>query len=470
MEVLRRALAHAETHLAALPDQPVSAPVDLTLMREALGGPVPEGPEPPIAVIDRLVAGATPGLVASPGPRYFGFVTGGAVPAALAADWLTSAWDQNTAFGVMSPAAAIVEEVAAAWVLDLLGLPSGCSVGFVTGAQMANVTCLLAARRHVLATAGWDDATRGLIGAPPIRVIIGAEAHVTIHVALRFVGLGAATTIIDVDPQGRMDPGSLAAALERGGGPTIVCAQTGNVNTGACDPLEPITDLCAPVGAWLHVDGAFGLWAAAAPSWRHLVAGADRADSWATDGHKWLNVPYDSGIAVTAHPDAHRAAMALTASYLMAGDELRDGSDWAPEASRRARGIAIWAAIRALGRQGIADLVDRCCTLARRIDARLSAAPGVDVLNEVVLNQILVRFTPPAGDVDAFTDAVIGQVQADGVCWAGGTTWNDVRAMRISISNWSTTEADADRSVDAILAAQAAVLRHWESPKPAISR
>ena len=464
MDVLRRALAHAETHLAALPDQPVSAPVDLTVLRDALGGPVPEGPEPPIAVIDRLVAGAAPGLVASPGPRYFGFVTGGAVPAALAADWLTSAWDQNTAFGVMSPAAAIVEDVAAAWVLDLLGLPSGCSVGFVTGAQMANVTCLLAARRHVLATVGWDDATQGLIGAPPIRVVVGAEAHATIHVALRFVGLGAATAIIDVDPQGRMDPGSLAAVLARGGGPTIVCAQTGNVNTGACDPLEAIADLCAPVGAWLHVDGAFGLWAAAAPSLRHLVAGTDRADSWATDGHKWLNVPYDSGIAVTAHPDAHRAAMALTASYLMTGDGLRDGSDWTPEASRRARGIAIWAAIRALGRQGIADLVERCCTLARRMDARLSAAPGVDVLNEVVLNQVLVRFTPPAGDGDAFTDAVIGQVQADGVCWAGGTTWNDLRAMRISVSNWSTTEADADRSVDAILVAQAAVLRHWENP------
>ena len=456
MDVLRTALGHAETHLSGLGDRPVATPADLGAMRRALGGPIPDERQDPVAVIDLLVHGVAPGLVASPGPRYFGFVTGGAVPAALAADWLTAAWDQNAAFGVMSPATAVVEEIAADWVLQLLGLPARCSVGFVTGAQMANVTCLLAARHHVLAAAGWDDAAQGLTGAPPIRVIVGAEAHVTLHAALRFVGLGAATAVVDVDEQGRLRPDALAAALARGGGPTIVCAQAGNVNTGACDPLEPIADACARAGARLHVDGAFGLWAATAPARRHLVAGADRADSWATDGHKWLNVPYDSGIAATAHPDAHRAATALTAAYLSAGGELRDGSDWSPEASRRARGFAIWAAIRALGRQGIADLVERCCTLAMRMADQLTAAPGVEVLNDVVLNQILVRFHPVAGDADACTDSVIAQVQSDGVCWVGGTVWNGKRAMRISVSNWSTTETDADRSVAAILAGAAA--------------
>lgn len=455
MDVLRTALGHAEAYLADLGDRPVATAADLGAMRRALGGPIPDGPQDPVAVIDRLVDGAGPGIVATAGPRYFGFVTGGAVPAALAADWLTAAWDQNTQFGVMSPAAAIIEEIAADWVLQLLGLPPGCSVGFVTCAQMANVTCLLAARRHVLAAAGWDDATQGLTGAPPIRVIVGAEAHVTIDAALRFVGLGAATAVIDVDGQGRMRPDALAAELARGGGPTIVCTQAGNVNTGACDPLQPIADACDEAGAWLHVDGAFGLWAAAAPARRHLVAGAERADSWATDGHKWLNVPYDSGIAITAHPDSRRAAMALTAAYLTGDSGLRNGTDWTPEASRRARGFAIWAAIRALGRQGVTDLVERCCTLASRMADQLAAAPGVEVLNDVVLNQVLVRFHPVTGDADAHTDSVTAQVQAGDVCWVGGTVWNGKDAMRISVSNWSTTETDADRSVAAILAAAA---------------
>jgi glutamate/tyrosine decarboxylase-like PLP-dependent enzyme len=423
-----------------------------------LGGPVPEGPEDPVVTVDRLVAGASPGIVRGPGPRYFGFVTGGAVPAALAADVLTSGWDQNTAFAVMSPAAATIEQIAGEWVLELLGLPASAGFALVTGAQMANVTCLLAARHHVLSAAGWDDAAHGLIGARPIRVIVGDEAHVTVHVALRYIGLGAPTVVIPSDDQGRMRSDVLTDALTGDRVPTIVCAQSGNVNTGASDPMGPIADACRAAGAWMHVDGAFGLWAAAAPARRHLVAGVERADSWATDGHKWLNVPYDCGIAMTAHPDVHRRAMSMTAAYLVAGDGLRDGSDWAPESSRRARGFAVWAAIRSLGRSGLADLVERCCALADRMARQLAAVPGVEILNDVVLNQALARFTPPdGGDADAFTRAVIQRVQEDGVCWAGGTVWQGKQAMRISISNWSTTQADADRSVEAILAAAAAV-------------
>ena len=421
-----------------------------------LGGPLPEAPEDPVDTIDRLADGAAPGLVASPGPRYFGFVTGGSLPAALAADWLTSAWDQNTAFGVMSPAAAVVEEVAAGWLLEVLGLPASASVGFVTGAQMANTTCLAAARHAVLGRTGWDVERLGLIGAPPLRVIAAAETHVTVLVALRYLGLGAPATIVATDDQGRMMAGDLERALERDSTtPTIVCAQAGNVNTGATDPLERIAAACRDAGAWLHVDGAFGLWAAAASGRRTEVAGAAAADSWATDGHKWLNVPYDCGIAITAHPEAHRAAMTMTAAYLVAGDGIRDGADWAPEASRRARAFTVWAALRSLGRNGIADLVERCCTLAERMAGRLAEDRDVEILNEVVLNQVLVRFRrPDGGDADAFTDAVIRRVQDDGVCWAGGTVWHDVHAMRISVSNWSTTEADIDISAAAILAAR----------------
>jgi glutamate/tyrosine decarboxylase-like PLP-dependent enzyme len=321
---------------------------------------------------------------------------------------------------------------------------------------MANVTCLLAARHHVLAGADWDDLTQGLIGAPHVRVIVGADAHVTIDVALRYIGLGAATVVIPTDDQGRMRADALAAELPGLGGPTIVCAQAGNVNTGACDPLDAIADACSAAEAWLHVDGAFGLWAAASPRFRHLVAGHERADSWATDGHKWLNVPYDSGIAVIGHPEDHRSAMAMTAAYLAASADLRDGSDWVPESSRRARSFAIWAAIRSLGRDGIAELIERNCALATRMADRLREAPGVEILNDVVLNQAMVRFHPPGGgDPDAHTREVIRRVQEGGVCWAGGTVWHGVQAMRISVSNWSTTEADADRSVDAILAAAA---------------
>ena len=403
----------------------------------------------PGSVLDALASAAGPGVAASAGPRYFGFVTGGALPAALAADWLTSTWDQNAVLFASSPAAAIAEEVVGGWLASLLGLPSSVSFTFTTGCQMAHVTCLATARHAVLAAAGWDVERQGLRGAPPVRVLTGAARHVTVDRALRLLGLGTDALVpVAVDAAGRID----AAALDRElrDSPTIVVAQAGEVNTGSFDPFDEIVDAARAAGAWVHVDGAFGLWAAASPAYRHLTAGAERADSWASDAHKWLNVPYDSGLAFCARPSDHRAAMSLPAAYLAAG--ARDGMDWAPEASRRSRAFAAWAALRSLGRSGVADLVDRCCSHARRFASLLSDVPGLELLNDVVLNQVLLRFAD-----DAATDAVIAAVQADGTCWLGGTVWQGRRAMRISVSNWSTTEDDVERSAAAIRAAAAAV-------------
>jgi glutamate/tyrosine decarboxylase-like PLP-dependent enzyme len=391
--------------------------------------------------------------MATPGGRFFGFVIGGSLPAALAADWLASAWDQNAGLYVAGPAASVVEEVCGAWLSELFGLPENISFGLVTGGQMANFTALAAARHHVLERAGWDVEADGLLGAPRVKVLVGEERHVTIDRALRFLGLGTSSLRpVPADEQGRMRPDALRSALAESSGPTIVCAQAGNVNTGAFDPLD---DICDAAGdAWVHVDGAFGMWAATSPSLRHLVRGIERADSWATDAHKWLNVPYDSGLAFCAHPDVHRAAMGTQASYLVyseAGE--RDQLDWNPEASRRARGFPIYAAIRSLGRSGVADLVDRCCAHARRFAEALAREPGVEILADVVLNQVLVRFLDPGGDHDARTRTVIEAVQEDGTCWLGGTSWQGKAAMRISVSNWSTTTGDVDRSLAAILRA-----------------
>jgi glutamate/tyrosine decarboxylase-like PLP-dependent enzyme len=374
-------------------------------------------------------------------------VFGGATPAALAADWLTTVWDQNAGLYAAAPAAAVVEEVAANWLVELFGLPSGTSVGFVTGAQMANFTGLAAARHEVLRRTGWDVESQGLIGAPPIRVLAGAERHDTIDRALRFLGLGTNCIVpIDVDDQGRMRADALAAALATDV-PQIVCALAGNVNTGAFDPIGEICDLAHAAGAWVHVDGAFGLWAAVSPELRLLVEGIDRADSWATDAHKWLNVPYDSGLVLCAHPEPHRAAMSIRAAYLIQDENgQRDSLDFNPEFSRRARGFPVYAAVRALGRSGIAEIVDRCHAMARRFADTL-AANGVAVLNDVVLNQVLVRF----GDDDALTRRVVTAVQQEGTCWMSGTTWQGKAAMRISVSNWTTDEADIDRSADAVM-------------------
>ena len=433
----------------------------------AFGGELPSRGEAPGEIVSDLARIADPGLIASAGPRYFGFVIGGSLPSALAADWLTSAWDQNAGLYSIGPAASVAEEVAAGWLVELFGLPAGSSVGFSTGATMASFTALAAGRHRVLERAGWAVEEDGLQGAPEIAVVVGAEAHVTIHVSLQMLGLGRSRVHkIEADGQGRMRPDRLREVLAGlGDRPVLVCAQSGNVNTGAFDPLpEIVAAVRERPNAWLHVDGAFGLWAAVSPSLRHLTDGLADADSWTTDAHKWLNVPYDSGIAIVRDAAAHRAAMTLGAAYYIeTGGAERDPYNWVAESSRRARGFAIYAALRELGRDGLIAMIDRCCAIARRMAEGLRDAPGVTILNDVVLNQVLVRFASPATDlsadgasepdpavVDAFTRDVIAAVQADGTCWLGGTTWHGMAAMRISVSNWSTTEADADLSVAAI--------------------
>ena len=462
---LRRAADLATDFLNRLPDRPVWPAVDLDALRSALGGPLPSAPSDPTAVIEALARDSEPGIVGSAGPRYFGFVVGGGVPASLAADWLTSAWDQNAGLYALSPAGAVVEEVAGRWLVELFGLPGESSVGFPTGATMASFTAIAAGRHRVLERAGWDVEADGLIGAPPLNVVVGDEAHVTIFVSLQMLGLGRARVHrVAVDAQGRMRADALRDTLARLEGPTIVCAQAGNVNTGSFDPLpEIVAAVREQPNAWLHVDGAFGLWAAVVPDLADRVEGMAGADSWTTDAHKWLNVPYDSGIVIVRDAAAHHAAMTLGAAYYVeTGGGERDNYNWVPESSRRARGFAVYAAIRSLGRDGLAGMIDGCCAIARRISDGLRGAPGVTILNDVVLNQVLVRFAPSDGDasseaIDAHTRAVIAAVQADGTCWLGGTTWQGKAAMRISVSNWSTTEADADASVAAILRCAEAV-------------
>ncbi|EMD27268.1 pyridoxal phosphate-dependent decarboxylase family protein [Amycolatopsis azurea] len=449
MSELRDLLADAAARVADYRESVADVPVfpdDTSGVREKLGD-LPETPVPPADVIRRLADAVEPALVGSTGPRYFGFVTGGALDAATAADMLATGWDQPAFNKVTSPAAAIVEEVAGEWLKDVLGLPSGASFGFVTGGQGANTVGLAAARHHVLAQAGWDVERRGLHGAPPLRVVANVERHATIDRSLRLLGLGTdAVRPVRADDQGAIDIADLEKALD---GPAIVCLQAGNVNTGAFDDFAAATEIAHRHGAWVHVDGAFGLWAAAAPALRRLTAGLETADSWAVDGHKWLNVPYDSGYAFCAHPESHIAAMSLTAAYLTGqGDGgVRAPSDFVPESSRRARGFATWAALSELGRTGIAEMIERCCALARRFAGKLDACDGVTVVNDVVLNQVLVDF----GDD---TERVVEAVQRSGECWMGATTWRGRRLMRISVSNWSTTEADVDRAVEAIKAAR----------------
>jgi glutamate/tyrosine decarboxylase-like PLP-dependent enzyme len=446
-ELFRQVAEYAGDFVETLGTRPIRPQADVSELAAALGGPLPDGPVDPQAVLASLVEAAEPGLIATPSGRFFGFVIGGGVPAAVAADMLTSVWDQNAGLYVCGPSASVVEEVCRGWLADLLGLPSHVSVAFVTGAQMAHVTALAAARHHVLAQAGWDVAADGLAGAPAIRVVVGEKRHVTVDRALRLLGIGASSLeVVPADDQGRMAVDRLPGL---GGGPTIVCGQAGEVNTGACDDLEAIADAAAGTGAWFHVDGAFGLWAAASPTLRHVLRGAERADSWTTDVHKWLNVPYDSGLAFCAHPEAHRAAIGITASYLVHAEDRRerDQVDWTPEFSRRARGFPVYAALRSLGRSGVADLVERSCAHARRF-AELLEAGGATVLNDVVLNQVLLRF----GDGER-TREVIQRVQEDGTCWLSGTDWNGEHAMRISVCNWRTTDEDVERSAGAILAA-----------------
>ena len=445
-ELLRRTADIAADFLESLDERPVWPAATVGELRAALGVDLPDEPSEPLAVIEALADTAAQGVVAIPGGRYFGFVIGGAVPAALAADWLASTWDQNAGLYACGPSAAVVEEVVGEWLKDLLRIPATASFALVTGCQMAHATCLAAARHGVLARVGWDVERDGLAGAPSIRVVAGAKRHVTIDRALRLLGIGTGAIVeIAADAQGRMSPAALRATLDGHEGPTIVCAQLGEVNSGAFDPIAEIAELARDSGAWLHVDGAFGLWAAASPSLRSLVAGAEHADSWTTDAHKWLNVPYDCGIAFVAHPESHRAAMTAQAEYLVQDpDAARDEVDWTPEFSRRARGFAVYAALRSLGRTGVADLVERCCARARRFAGEIAALPGCEIVNDVVLNQVLFRFPD-----DKTTKSMLAAVQASGEAWMSGTTWDGCAAIRLSVSNWRTSEADIDRAVAA---------------------
>jgi glutamate/tyrosine decarboxylase-like PLP-dependent enzyme len=441
-QLLEDVARRSARYLAEIQERPVAASPEAVARLAALDEPLPDGPSEPADVLALLDEVGSPATMAMAGPRFFGFVIGGSLPAALAANWLAGAWDQNAAFDSVTPAASALESVALGWLKDVLGLPVACAGAFVTGATMANFSALVAARHSVLSAQGWDVEADGLFGAPPITVVIGAEAHPTLIKALGLVGFGRNRLVrVPVDGQGRVR----AEALPPVTAATIVCAQAGNVNTGAFDPLPEIARRVREAGAWLHVDGAFGLWAAAAPRRAHLLAGSELADSWATDAHKWLNVPYDSGIAFVRDPDALRAGMAVTAEYLPAPSGVRNPADFTPELSRRARGVEVWAALRSLGRSGLEELVERMCRHAQRFAEGLAAA-GYEILNDVVLNQVMVSFGDPE-----VTNSVVAGVQADGTCWCGGTVWQGRTAMRISVSSWATTEDDVERSLAAIL-------------------
>jgi glutamate/tyrosine decarboxylase-like PLP-dependent enzyme len=451
-ELLRRAAELAADHLDTLETRPVYPQVSVEELAGRIEMPLPDGPTDPAIVVEELAAALEPGVVASQSGRYFGFVVGSSLPSALAADVLVSAWDQNLGLLSLGPSSLVAENTAGAWVKELLGIPESASFAFVTGCQTAHFTCLAAARQHLLATAGWDVVERGLAGSPPLSVLVGSKRHSTIDRALRYLGIGRAQIrVLEALPDGRLDPAALVAALGETHAPTIVCAQAGEVNTGVFDDLVAVADAVESTGAWLHVDGAFGLWAAASPSLSHLVAGSERADSWATDAHKWLNVPYDCGIAFCAHPDAHREAMTAQAVYLAReNDVIREPVDWTPEHSRRARAVPVYAALRQLGRSGVAELVERTCAHAQRFAVAIAELSGCEVLNEVVLNQVLFRFAD-----DSTTDAALASVQASGEAWMSGTEWDGRRAIRLSVSSWRTTERDVDRAVAAFAAALA---------------
>jgi glutamate/tyrosine decarboxylase-like PLP-dependent enzyme len=440
------AAARARAYLASLPARAVApAPQALAALPQ-LGGALPAAPCDPASVLARLDALVTPATMAMAGPRFFGFVIGGALPVTVAASWLATAWDQNTGLYAATPGTSELESVALRWLLELLGLPRDAAGAFVTGATVANLTALAAARHRVLADAGWSVESDGLFGAPPVTVIVGEEAHTTLFKALGVLGLGRTRVHrVPVDAQGRMR----ADALPRITGPTIVCLQAGNVNTGAFDPFTDVIGRARDARAWVHVDGAFGLWARASAQFAQLARGLEQADSWATDAHKWLNVPYDSGLAFVRDAPALRAAMAVTADYLPTS-ELRNPSDYTPELSRRARGVEVWAALASLGRAGVAELVERCCRHARRFATGL-AAGGHEILVDVVLNQVLVSFGSPAR-----TRAVIEALQRDGTCWCGVTIWQERTAMRISVCSWATTDEDVERSLGAMLRVAAA--------------
>ncbi len=436
---------HARAWLTSMPGRSVPPRSTADEQAAAFGGPLPDAPTDPATVVDLLAELGESGLMAMPSGRFFGWVIGGTLPAALGADWLTSAWDQNNGMRHATPTTAAVEQVAAEWVLDLLGLPADAAVGFVTGGTMANFTCLAAGRQQVLTDAGWDLDRDGLFGAPAVRVLVGAERHDTVDLSLRYLGLGA-PVVVDADAQGRVRRGALEAELGRGRGPTIVSLQAGNLHSGAFDPVAEAVRIAHEHGAWVHVDGAFGLWAAASPRLQHHLAGYEGADSWATDSHKTLNVPYDCGIAIVARPAPLHAAMAVHASYLLAaGSGASDPLENVPELSRRARGVPVWAALRSLGRTGVADLVERLAGHARLIATGLAEIEGCEILNDVVFTQVCAAF-----ETDERTRAVTASLLKEGTTWMSGSRWHDRDVLRVSVSNWSTDEDDVVASVDAV--------------------
>jgi glutamate/tyrosine decarboxylase-like PLP-dependent enzyme len=449
-ELLRRTAEIAGDFLDSLEGRPVFPRESLDDIAEALGGPLPTSPTDPLEVVELMAREIDRGVVATAGSRYFGYVTGSALPAAIGADWLTTIWDQCAGLGVLGPSASVVEEIAGDWLKEIFALPADASFAVTTGCQMAHVTALAAARHHVLAQRDWDVREGGLAGSPPITVVVGALRHVTVDRALRLLGIGSSQlVVVPADSHGRMRPDGLRAALAEVDGPAIVCAQAGEVNTGSYDPFTEIVQIVRDTDAWLHVDGAFGLWVAARPERRHLLEGVTAADSWATDGHTWLNVPYDCGLVFCAHPSSHNASMTMKASYFEGQAKwVRDAIDWTPESSRRGRAFTVYAALRSLGREGLADMIDGCCDLAARFASGVAQLPGCEVLNDVVINQVLFRF-----EDDESTLAILEAVQHGGEAWMGGTTWEGRAAIRVSVSSWRTTEDDIDRTVAAFEAA-----------------
>lgn len=437
------AMDNAQRWLASLDDRPVPPRLQVEELVERLGPELQDGPREAAAVVEHLATALEPGLTAMPSGRFYGMVIGGTHPAALGADWLVSAWDQNAGLSRLTPAATATEVVASAWLLDLLGLPDSSAVGFVTGGTMANFTCLAAARDEVLRRAGWDVAADGLTGSPPVRVVVGEDRHDTVDLTLRYLGLGAPEAVA-ADDQGRLDPAALDTALAGAEGPLIVCLQAGNVHSGGFDPFAEAIEVAHRHGAWVHVDGAFGLFAAAARAYRHLMRGAEAADSWSTDAHKTLNVPYDCGIAIVRDAAALRAAMGSHGAYLIP-DDAGDPLDRVPELSRRARSVPVWAVLAALGRSGVADLVERMAGHAAAFARGIAEIPGAELLNDVVFTQVCVSF----GD-DERTREVVARLLEDGEAWMSGSVWRGRAVLRISVSNWSTTEGDVGRSLRAL--------------------
>jgi glutamate/tyrosine decarboxylase-like PLP-dependent enzyme len=443
-EPLARAMVHARAWLRSEQDGPVPPTAEIDEILSSLESELPQDGTDAATVVDELARAVEPGLMAMGSGRFFGWVIGGTMPAAMAADWLVSAWDQNAGMRYATPGVVAVEEVAANWILDLLGLPSGSEVGFVTGATMANFTGLAAARQHVLTRQGWDLDRDGLFGAPPVTVIVGEERHATVDLALRYLGLGIPTPVA-ADEQGRIRPESLVEVLNRTQGPTILALQAGNIHSGAFDPFSECIDLAREHDAWVHVDGAFGLWAAATPALDYLTLGYAQADSWATDAHKTLNTPYDCGIAIVRHPSAVRSALGTNASYLTAAASHSDPHEVTPELSRRARGVPVWAALLSLGRNGVAELVDQLATRARQLADGIATIPGARILNDVVFTQVSVAF-----ESDERTREVTNRLLADGVAWMSGSHWQSHDVLRVSVSNWSTDEADVAASIAAV--------------------